>query len=63
MLASLLLAAAVKVAAPRIYVDGYGWVRGKTVGHCLVVVGAPHVDTLTDRKWEEFTDCVTANGG
>lgn len=44
-----------------IYVDGYGWVNGRTVSHCLLAVGAPHVDALHDAQWEEFTDCLNNN--
>ena len=40
-----------------------GWVEGRTVGHCLLVVGVPEVDELHDQSWEEFQDCVADNGG
>ena len=48
--------------APKVYVRGYGWVPAKAVGHCLVVVGAPHVDVLYDGQWEEFADCLAGHG-
>ena len=41
------------------FVDGLGRVPVKIVTHCLVVVGVPEVDWLSDGKWESFQDCVT----
>ena len=40
------------------FVDGLGKVPVKIVSHCLVVVGVPEVDWLSDHKWESFQDCV-----
>jgi hypothetical protein len=45
------------------YVAGLGWVNSKIVSHCLVAVGVPETDYLTDRSWEEFQDCVNARRG
>jgi hypothetical protein len=42
------------------YVAGLGWVNSKIVSHCLVAVGVPETDWLSDRSWEEFQDCVNA---
>ena len=57
-----LLAIALLIAGqPKVYVEGYGWAPAKAVGHCLVAVGAPHVDVLYDGQWEEFSDCLSAN--
>ena len=44
-----------------VYVDGYGWVSGRVVSHCLMVVGAEHEAELYDAQWEAFTDCLTGN--
>jgi hypothetical protein len=44
-----------------IYIDGYGWAPGEAVNHCLIAVGAPHVDTLHDAQWEEFVSCLASN--
>ena len=41
------------------FVEGLGRVPVKIVTHCLVVVGVPEVDWLSDHKWESFQDCVT----
>ena len=40
------------------FVEGVGKVPVKIVSHCLVVVGVPEVDWLSDGKWESFQDCV-----
>jgi hypothetical protein len=60
---SVLLTTLIAATPPKVYVSGYGWINGRTVGHCLLSVGAPHVDTLHDAQWEEFVDCVVHNGG
>ena len=41
------------------FVEGLGRVPVKIVTHCLVVVGVPEVDWLSDHMWESFQDCVT----
>lgn len=60
---ALFLSTLLAASPAKVYVDGYGWVKGRTVTHCLLAVGAPHVDTLYDAQWEEFVDCVVGNGG
>jgi hypothetical protein len=59
----LALASVLIAGQPKVYVSGYGWVRAKTVGHCLVVAGGQHVDALFDSQWDEFVSCVIHNGG
>jgi hypothetical protein len=63
MFIELALVGQLIAGTPKVYVDGMGWVRSYAVGHCLVVVGVPHVDELHDQSWEEFQDCVNDNGG
>ena len=55
------LAGTLIAATPKVYVEGYGWVPAKAVGHCLLQVGGHHVDALYDGQWEEFGDCLSAN--
>ena len=63
MLTEFALVGMLLASRPKIYVDGYGWVRPNTVSHCLAEVGVAHTDMLSDRSWDAFCDCVTANGG